>query len=517
MAETAAKDIPPLQGAQLAIGAVAVSLATFMNVLDVSIANVSLPAIAGDLGVSPHQGTWVITSFAVSNAISIPLTGWLAQRFGQVRLFLASVVLFVIASLLCGMAQSMEMLIAARVLQGAVAGPMVPMSQSLLLASFPRAKAGVAMSVWSMTALVAPITGPILGGWISDNYSWPWIFFINVPLGLTAAYIIWRIYRTRETETRKLPVDTVGVGLLVLWIAAVQLVLDKGRELNWFESGEIVTLAIIAVVGLVFFIIWEINTKHPVVDLTLFKRRNFAAGVVAISIGYGTFFGALVVLPLWLQTQIGYTATIAGLTMAPVGLVAFFVSPLIAKYIHRIDVRYIATFGFVVFSLAMYIRTHFTAGLDMDAVMIPAYVQGIAVATFFIPMTLLMFSGLEPHQIPAASGLGNFLRLLFGGFGGSIATTVWDNRAAMHHARLMEEANAFNPHYSQYMGQLDSIGLSGEQAAAVFERSLSLQASTMGVNDIFWISALIFLVLIAVIWMAKPEASGDAPVPQDAH
>lgn len=517
MAEIQKREIAPLQGAQLVVGAIAVSMATFMNVLDVSIANVSLPAIAGDLGVSPHQGTWVITSFAVSNAISIPLTGWLAQRFGQVRLFLSAVVLFVLASLLCGMAQSMEMLIAARVLQGAVAGPMVPMSQSLLLASFPRAKAGVAMAVWSMTALVAPITGPILGGWISDNYSWPWIFFINVPCGLIVASIIWRIYRTRETETQKLPVDRVGVALLVLWIAAIQLVLDKGRELNWFESSEIVSLAIASFVGLVFFIIWELNTRHPVVDLALFKRRNFLAGVVTISIGYGTFFGALVILPLWLQTQVGYTATTAGLTMAPVGLVAFFISPLIAKYIHRMDVRYIATFGFIVFSLAMYIRSHFTLDPDMEAVLIPAYIQGIAVATFFIPVNLLMFSGLEPEDIPAASGLGNFLRLLFGGFGGSIATTMWDNRAAMHHARLTEEANAFNPHYTQYLDQLGNAGFSELQAATVFEHNLSLQASTMGVNDIFWLSAVIFIALIAIIWMAKPETSTEANMPQDAH
>jgi len=281
----------------LVFGTIALSLATFMNVLDTSIANVSIPAISGDLGVSSSQGTWVITSFAVANAISVPLTGWLTERFGAVRLFISSILLFVLASWLCGMAPTLEFLLAARVLQGAVAGPMIPLSQSLLLSSYPSAKSSMALALWGMTTLVAPVMGPILGGWISDNYHWPWIFYINIPVGIGAAYATWLIYAKRETPTQRKPIDTVGLALLVLWVGSLQVMLDKGKELDWFNSSTIVVLALVALVSFCFFVIWEITEEHPVVDLTLFKRINFTGGVVAISVGYGLFFGNLVILP----------------------------------------------------------------------------------------------------------------------------------------------------------------------------------------------------------------------------
>src|SRR5205085_9200126 len=242
-----------------------------MNVLDTSIANVSLPAIAGDLGVSPNQGTWVITSFAVANAIAVPLTGWLSQRLGQVRLFVASVLLFVVASLLCGLAPNMTTLIAFRALQGFVAGPMIPLSQTLLLSSYPRAKAGLAMAMWSMTTLVAPVMGPLLGGWITDNVSWPWIFYINIPVGLASAAITWGISRKRESGTRKVPIDSIGLALLVLWVGSLQLMLDKGKELDWFHSWEITTIAVVAAVGLAVCLVWVLAEAHPVVDQSLFQ------------------------------------------------------------------------------------------------------------------------------------------------------------------------------------------------------------------------------------------------------
>src|SRR5215470_8817948 len=266
---------PPLTGATLALGTVALSLATFMNVLDTSIANVSLPAIAGDLGVSPDQGTWVITSFAVANGISVPLTGWLTRRFGQVRLFTSAVVLFIIASILCALAPNLSLLILARVLQGAVAGPMIPLSQAMLLSSYPRNRAGTALAMWSITTLVAPVVGPVLGGWITDNISWPWIFYINVPVGIVALIATWAIYHQRETPTAKVPIDAVGLGLLMLWVGAMQIMLDKGKDLDWFNSGTIIALACVAVVGFVVFLIWELTEEHPIVDLALFRRRNF--------------------------------------------------------------------------------------------------------------------------------------------------------------------------------------------------------------------------------------------------
>ena len=313
---------PPLTGSARLWGTLALSAATFMNVLDTSIANVSLPAIAGDLGVSPNQGTWVITSFGVANAIAVPLTGWLSQRFGQVRLFVMSVLLFVLSSWLCGLAPNMPTLIAFRVLQGLVAGPLIPLSQSLLLSSYPPARAGVAMALWSMTTLIAPVMGPLLGGWITDNLTWPWIFYINIPVGLGAALVTWRIFHTRESATRKLPIDSIGLGLLVLWVGALQIMLDKGQELDWFHSTEIVALGLVALVGLLAFLIRELTEEHPVVDLTLFKLRNFWAGALALSVGYGLFFGNVVLLPLWLQQYMGYTATQAGMILAPVGALA---------------------------------------------------------------------------------------------------------------------------------------------------------------------------------------------------
>src|SRR5690349_15261333 len=261
-----AAHLEPLAGGTRVAGTIALSLATFMNVLDTSIANVSLPSIAGDLGVSPDQATWVITSFGVANAISLPLTGWLTQRFGQVRLFMASVILFVVASLLCGFAPSLGWLILFRVIQGAVAGPMIPLSQALLLSSYPKERAGSALAIWAITTLVAPVVGPLLGGWITDNISWPWIFYINVPIGLAAVAVTWMIYRTRETPTVKLPIDAVGLGLIVVWVGALQIMLDKGKDLDWFGSTQIVVLAIVAALGFAVFLVWELTERHPVVD-----------------------------------------------------------------------------------------------------------------------------------------------------------------------------------------------------------------------------------------------------------
>src|SRR4051812_38889410 len=336
----------PLTGGRLALGTVALSLATFMNVLDTSIANVSLSAIAGDLGVSPEQGTWVITSFGVANAISLPLTGWLTQRYGQVRLFTASILLFVLASLACAMAPSIELLILFRIIQGAVAGPMIPLSQTLLMASYPKERAGSALAMWSITTLVAPVIGPVLGGWLTDNFAWPWIFYINVPVGILAAGATWLLYKDRDSVRRKLPVDAVGVGLLVVWVGALQVMLDKGKDLDWFHSGTIVVLALVAVLGLALFLAWELTDEHPVVDLRLFARRNFTMGTMAISLGYGAFFGNVVLLPLWLQQYAGYTATLAGMVMAPVGILAIIGAPIVGRNLTRWDSRIVASVAF---------------------------------------------------------------------------------------------------------------------------------------------------------------------------
>ena len=501
----------PLKGTQLVVGTVALSLAVFMNVLDSSIANVSIPAISGNLGVSPQQGTWVITSFAVANAISVPLTGWLTQHFGQVRLFMASIMLFVLSSWLCGMAPNIEMLIAARVLQGAVAGPMIPLSQSLLLGSYTPAKSSMALAFWGMTTLVAPIMGPLLGGWISDNYSWPWIFYINIPVGLFTAWATWSVYHNRESATRDLPIDKVGLVLLVVWVGALQLMLDKGKELDWFNSGEIVLLTVIAVVGLIYFIIWENGQDHPVVDLSLFKGRNFSAGVIAISVGYGLFFGSLLIMPLWLQTQLSYTATEAGKVMAPVGVFAILLSPVIGKILPKVDPRKIASMAFLIFALVFFMRARFNTEVDTMSLMIPTLIQGAAMAMFFIPLTSIILSGQPAHKMPAASGLSNFVRIMFGAMGASIMTTMWDSRSSMHHAHITEVIGTGSPAFQQGMQNLQQAGLPEAGAYAVIDRNISVQASTMAATDLFYLAGFIFLGLVALVWLTKPKKS-SAPV-----
>jgi DHA2 family multidrug resistance protein len=499
-----------LKGSALFAGTIALSLATFMNVLDTSIANVSLPSIAGDLGVSPEQGTWVITSFGVANAISLPLTGWLSQRYGQVRLFTASIILFVLASLACGFAPSIEMLIFFRIVQGAVAGPMIPLSQTLLLSSYPKEKSGMALAMWSITTLVAPVMGPMLGGWLTDNLSWPWIFYINVPFGIVAAGATWAIYKNRETPTHKLPIDKVGLGLLVLWVGALQVMLDKGKDLDWFHSGQIVAFAVVAVLGLALFIVWELTDEHPVVDLRLFCKRNFAMGTLAISLGYAAYFGNVVLLPLWLQQYMGYTATLAGMAMAPVGLLAIFITPLVGKNLNKVDPRIFATIAFAVFGLVMLMRSHFNTQADFETILIPTLIQGGAVACFFIPLVTLTLSGLRPDQIAAASGLSNFTRITMGSFGTSISTTLWDHRATLHHAQLAEHISTYNPVANQALAGMQASGMTPEQTAAAVNRMIDQQAFMMSANDIFYVSAVLFLLLIGVVWLTKPARGGGS-------
>jgi MFS transporter, DHA2 family, multidrug resistance protein len=498
---------PPLSGGTLVLGTLALSLATFMNVLDSSIANVAIPAISGDLGVSPNQGTWVITSFSVSNAIALPLTGWLTQRFGMVKLFTASILLFVVASWLCGFAPNIETLIAFRVVQGLVAGPMIPLSQALLLQSYPKERSGMALALWAMTTLVAPILGPLVGGWITDNISWPWIFYINIPVGFLAAGMTWAVYRERESPILKLPIDVVGLALLVLWVGSLQILLDKGKDLDWFESTQIRFLGITAVVGFVFFVVWELTEKQPVVDLTLFKRRNFWTGVVALSLAYAMFFGNVVLLPLWLQQYMGYTATMAGFVLAPVGILAILLSPLVGANIGKVDPRKLVTVSFLGFALVLWMRSLFSTQADLATLMIPTLLQGAAMAFFFVPLVALSLSGIEPGRIPSASGLNNFVRITAGSFGTSITTTVWESRAALHHVQLTESISRSSDSTNQALANLAAAGFTPEQSLAQLNRLVDQQAFMLGANDIFYVSAVLFVLLIAVVWLARPVKS----------
>ncbi|MDY7578895.1 DHA2 family efflux MFS transporter permease subunit [Herbaspirillum sp. RTI4] len=502
---------PPLKGGTLVLATIAVSLAVFMNVLDTSIANVAIPTISGNLGVSIDEGTWVITSFAAANAISIPLTGWLTQRIGQVRLFVTSILLFIVASWLCGLAPTLPILLAARVMQGLVAGPMVPLSQSILLGSYPKTKATFALALWSMTAVVAPVAGPALGGWITTNYSWPWIFYINIPVGLLAAGITWSIYRTRETPTHKLPIDKVGLALLVTWVATLQIMLDKGKDLDWFASPVIVALGLIAAVSFCYFVVWELNNAHPVVDLRLFKRRNFAGGTLAISIAYGVFFGGLVLLPQWMQQYLGYRSIDSGLVTAPIGIFAVIMMPFVGKYLPVIDPRKMATVAFVGFALVFFMRSGYNLDVDRWTLIYPTLLQGIPMSLFFVPLTAVILSGLPPDKIPAAAGLSNFARVFCGAVGTSVATTMWDHRTIVHHAQLTEHATVYSPWLQETIrGTSQALNLDQGQTLGLIERTLNAQAAMLGLNDIFWASSIIFLAIIPLIWITKPARASKA-------
>ena len=498
----------PLQGGALAMLTLVLSLATFMLVLDSTIANVAIPTIAGDLGASSSQGTWVITSFGVANAISIPITGWLAKRFGEVRLFLISTLLFVLASWLCGISHSLEMLIVFRVLQGAVAGPIIPLSQSLLLNNYPPEKRGMALAFWSMTIVVAPICGPILGGWISDNIHWGWIFFINVPIGLAVVLISWKILEGRESRISHQPVNTIGLILLALGVGALQLMLDQGRELDWFNSTEIVVLTIIAAVGLIALIIWELTDDNPVVDVSLFKSRNFTVGCVSTSLAFLVYSGTVVLIPLLLQQVYNYTATWAGLAAAPVGLLPILLAPIIGKFGNKIDMRILITVSFMVYALTFYWRAvTFEPEITFMDVALPQFVQGLAVACFFMPLTTITLSGLPPEKMASASSLFNFLRTLAGSIGTSLTTFIWYNREAVHHTQLTEVINPYNPISQQFFQTMGSFGLSEEQTASYLARQITAQGFIIGANEIFLVSAITFISLVVLIWFAKPPFS----------
>jgi len=364
--------------------------------------------------------------------------------------------------------------------------------------------------MWAITVLVAPVAGPLLGGWITDNISWPWIFYINIPVGIFAAGLTWSIYRKRDPGPRRVPLDVVGLGLLILFVGAMQIMIDKGKELDWFASGQIVTLAVVAVVSFLFFLAWELTEKHPIVDLRLFTRRNFTMGTLSLSVAYGLFFGNIVLLPLWLQQYMGYTATWAGLATAPVGILAIILSPWVGKNVGRIDPRKLASVAFIGFGLVLWMRSNFNAQADFTTILIPTVLQGAAMAFFFIPLQAIVFSGLTPDKMPSAAGLSNFVRITAGAVGTSLFTTLWESRATMHHAQLAEAVNRGNDTAVQTIAQLVASGLSNEQALANINRTIDQQAYTMAATDLFYLSSVLFFALIAMVWLAKPKPGGAA-------
>jgi DHA2 family multidrug resistance protein len=500
----ASGEYPPLRGISLVLLSFAIGVSSFMEILDMTIVNVSIPAIAGSMGVSPSEGTWAISSYLLAAAVVQPLAGWLGRRFGEVRTFVISNLLFIVFSALCGLATTMPMLIAARLMQGLVSGPMMSVAQALLLRNYPVHLRGLAMGLWAMVVIIAPIMGPVLGGWITDNYSWPWLFYINVPTGLATAGIAWYLLRRRESQRVKVPIDAIGLALLVIGVGALQFMLDNGNEQDWFASTEIVTAAVIGVVALLFFIPWELTDKHPIVDLSLFRRRNFLVGTITIAIAYFAFTGVNVIFPLWLQTALGYTSTWAGLAMAPIGLVAIVLAPIMGRNLHRINLRAAPTFAFIVlaFSLVWFSQQNDQVTFAQSAT--PRFVMGIGLALFFLPLNQIIMSGLPASQIASAAGLSNFVRT----FAGSVATAVcvfyWNDRSEHHYARLTEHIRPDSPAWLDYQAQLAAQGISGDAAYAATSHVISVQSMSMGANDIFLMLAGMLVVLIPLVWFARP-------------
>jgi MFS transporter, DHA2 family, multidrug resistance protein len=495
----------PLHGGKLALLTVGLALGTFMEVLDTSIANVAVPTISGNLGVANSEGTWVISSYSVASAIAVPLTGWLARRVGEVRLFTLSVVLFTLASAACGFAANFETLIFCRLVQGLVSGPMVPLSQTILIRSYPLEKRGLALGLWAMTVIVAPIFGPVMGGWITDNYTWPWIFYINVPIGLFSGACAYMLLRGRETKITKQRIDAIGLALLVIGVSCLQMMLDLGKDRDWFNSKFIVALAITATVSLAFMLVWEATEKEPVVDLSLFRDRNFAMGALIISFGFMAFFGSVVIFPLWLQTVMGYTPGVAGLATAPVGLLALVLSPLIGRNMHKLDLRMVASFAFLTFAFVSVWNSTFTLDVSFSQVIQPRLVQGIGVACFFVPMTTITLSSVSDERLASASGLSNFLRTLSGAIGTAVSTTFWEDDAIYHHAVLSESVSQYSQNTNAYSDTLSSLGFAGQSVTAQLNSVVTQQGYMLATNDFFRISCAMFLVLAALVWLTKPK------------
>lgn len=500
-------DPPQLQGAMLWVAAIVLAMANFVAVLNMTIANVTVPNMAGALGAGSSQGTWVITSYAVAEAITVPLTGWLSARFGGVLVFSVAVEMFGLSSLLCGLSSSLGMLLGMRVLQGFSGGPLMALSQTLLLRIFPKEKSMQAMGLWAMTTLLAPVVGPVLGGWLCDNYSWSWVFLINVPMAVAFGVIAWSLLRRFENPLAKSRIDGVGMALLVTWVAALQVMLDQGKDLDWFSSTEICVLAIVAAVGFIAFLIWELTDEHPVVNVRVFRHRGFASCMAVLALAFGAFFGVNVLTPQWLQFNMGYTTTWAGMVVAWGGVLSVIFSPIAANLAARIDARWLIFGGVMWLGIDLLWRSVANTDMTYMEICVPLFFMGVGMPMFYVPLTGVAMASVDEEETASASGLMNFVRTMSGAVATSLVTTVWEDKTKYAHAELANVVDGAH----DLARVFPALGQYRELTRGVLDQIVTGQSLMLATNQLMTLLAIVFIGASFLIALApKPRRTVDA-------
>lgn len=484
-------------GRKRLLATLALAGANFMVLLDMTVANVSVPHIAGDLGISASQGTWVITSYAVAEAICLPLTGWLAQRFGTLRMFILGAIGFGLFSVLCGMSVTLGMLVVCRIGQGLCGAPLMPLTQTLMMRIYPPEKRGQAMGIWAMTTLIAPVTGPIVGGWFSDNLSWHWIFFINAPIVLFCIFTAYAHLRPVETETVKLPIDRIGLALLVLWIAALQIMLDIGREHDWFADPMVLLLGILALVGMLAFVVWELTEEHPIVDLRIFRYRGFTVSALTMALGFGTYMAGIVVIPQWMQLSLGYSATQSGLATAFTGIAGLTIAWSIPRLLPHFDPRILLSAALFWVGAATLLRTDWTSSIDFFHLALPQFLMGFGMPFMFIITTSVSLSSVPPDQTATAAGLQNFLRTMGMALSTSIVITYWDDQARMAGSDLAGKLNG-----ASAQATLAQAGFGADQSRMLIAQMVDKEALTLATDKVFLVAGLLMWAIALFVWLA---------------
>jgi MFS transporter, DHA2 family, multidrug resistance protein len=506
--------------------AITVITATFMEVLDTSVANVSLPHIAGNLSASVDESTWVLTSYLVSNAIVLPLTGWFSTLFGRKRFFIVCVVIFTFSSLLCGLAPTLPMLVLFRVIQGAGGGGLQPISQAILVDSFPRQKQGMAMAIYGMGVVLAPTIGPTLGGWITDSYSWRWIFFLNVPVGIVSVLMTSVLIFDPPTSIRKtlkegLKIDFIGLGLLAVGLGFLQIVLDKGERDDWFGSSFIVWGALISGIALIALIIWELNTEDPVIELHLLKDRNFAISTFMMYVLGVVMYGTTVLLPIMLQTLMGYTAMQSGLALLPGGLVLLAILPFVGWLLGRFEPRWVVVCGLCIIALGLYELSRFSLDVDMRTTVYDWVISRAGTAFLFVPINVMAFSFVPPEKTNNATGLINLARNVGASTGISFVTTMLDRRDQFHLNSLVPNLSPGNHDYQAALRHLTNIfmtrGTDAVHAAiaarGVIYQELQRQAMMLSFVDNYWLMSMICLIVIPLLFLMRTPKTRGPRVP----